>query len=541
MRCVRIALSCLLALATLPLRAAPAAAAALPSQLAALTGDFAGQAGVWVGDPALPDPLYAQNADTPVVTASLYKLGILLEAERLVDAGKLHYSDAIQIDPEDITADGSFEGPGTEMTIDEALEAMITLSDNGTAMHLWRMLGPANIDETLAKNGISGFHVALTEDEDNVATPRAIGTFFTLLAKGKLVSAAASARMLQRLERQQINDRIPAQLPEGTVVAHKTGNLATLVHDAGIVLTPRGPRVVVAMTWEADEGVADDYIAHLASTVYAAALLPPASPRYTLPFLDGGALYAEVGTTLVVPVEIQNAGGDAWTLAGDGRMGFAWELRDTRDDVLSRSGKPLALGNVTPGGGVSVPVVVPMPERPGDTKLVLGLVDAGGRALSALGVATAALPVRVHLPFVVDPVITIPQELHRGEASMVEVDYTAIDPVRAQDHALTLSWRLIHDPTDRVVARGSLPLGVMKTYERAGSFFAPLVAPNVRGSYVLEYEIREHGSIASVTRQQTVEVGPQRTYGDEAGPGPPLLAAAAPSADLPARADGRRR
>ncbi len=516
-----------LALATVPLRAAPAAAAPLPSQLAALTTSFAGQAGVWVADPALPDPLYALNADTPIVTASLYKLGVLAEAERLVDAGKLHYSDTIQVDPEDITADGSFEAPGTEMTLDQALEAMITVSDNGTAMHLWRTLGPANIDATLRKNGIDGFHVALTEDEDNVATPRAIGTYFTLLAKGRLVSAAASARMLARLERQQINDRIPAQLPEGTVVAHKTGNLAGLVHDAGIMFTPRGPRVVVGMTWDADEGVADDYIAQLASTVFAAALVPPASPRYTLPFLNGGALYAECGTTLVVPVRVQNAGDAPWTVAGDGRIGLGWELRDLRDDVLSRSAGPLALGSVPPGGSVSVPVVVSLPEGPADAKLVLGLVDAGGRALSGLGVATATLPVRVHLPFVVDPFIRIPHELHRGEASMVEVDYTAADPVRAVDHALVLSWRLIDDPTDRVVARGSVPLGTMKTYERVGSFFAPLIAPNVRGSYLLEYEIRERGSIASVTQRQPVEVDPRRTYGDEAGPGPALKASPA--------------
>ncbi len=272
MRIVRIALAIVLAIATLPLRAAPAAAATLPSQLGDLTVAFAGQAGVWIGDPALGDPLYTKNADTPVVTASLYKLGVLAEAERLVDLGKLRYGDTVEIDPEDITADGAFEGPGTQMTLDRALEAMITVSDNGPAMHLWRVLGPANINATLEENGIHGFHVALNEDEDNVATPRAIGTYFTLLAEGKLVSAAASARMLQRLERQQINDRIPAQLPEGTVVAHKTGNLVGLVHDAGIVFTPRGPRVVVAMTWDADEGVADDYIARLASAVYRASV-----------------------------------------------------------------------------------------------------------------------------------------------------------------------------------------------------------------------------------------------------------------------------
>ncbi len=511
----RVALALVLTVATLPARGAPAAAAGLPGQLEALASSLAGQAGVWVSDPALPVPLYTLNADTRVVTASLYKLAVLAEAERLVDAGKLHYRDTIQIEHEDITEDGSFEGPGAELTVDEALEQMITVSDNGTAMHFWRMLGAANINATLQKAGIKDFHVAMSEEEDNVASPRAIGTYFTLLAQKKLISAAASDRMLARLERQQINDRIPAALPEGTVVAHKTGNLAGLVHDAGIVFSPRGARVVVAMTWDVDEGVANDFIAHLASTVYAAAQLPPAAPRFAVPYLDGGALYAELGSTLVVPMAVQNAGDDAWTAAGDGRMGLGWELRDTRDAVISRASKPLPLGNVPPGASVTVPVIVPMPARPGDAKLVLGLVDGAGRSLSAFGVATATLPVRIHLPFVVDPVIRIPHTLYRGEASMVEVDYTAVDPVRAEDHTLVLSWRLIHDPTDRVVARGNVPLGVMKTYERVGSFFAPILSPNVRGTYILEYEIRERGSVASITQRQTIEVEPHRTYGDE--------------------------
>ena len=149
---------------------------------------------------------------------------------------------------------------------------MITLSDNGTAHALWRMLGPARIDETLAAAGLGDFHVALDAEEDNTATPRAIGTFLTLLERGKLVSAGASERMLARLERQQINDRLPALLPVGTVVAHKTGNLVGLTHDAGIIYTPFGPRVVVAMTANGDEAEADRLIANVGVLVYDAPL-----------------------------------------------------------------------------------------------------------------------------------------------------------------------------------------------------------------------------------------------------------------------------
>src|SRR5439155_466938 len=213
----------------------------LVAHLDQLSEAFPGGVGLWISDPNASKPLYTRNPDEQVITASLYKLGVLMETERRVEAGELHYNDIITIQPEDVSEDGSFEAVGTELTIDQALEAMITISDNGTAQALWHLLGGANIDATLAKVGIPAFHVAFDSSEDNVATPRAIGQFFTLLAKKQLVSAAASERMLARLERQEINDRLPAALPDGVVVAHKTGNLLGLAHDAGIIFTPSGP------------------------------------------------------------------------------------------------------------------------------------------------------------------------------------------------------------------------------------------------------------------------------------------------------------
>lgn len=527
MRVTSVALAVLLAVASLPLRPLPAAAATLASQLDALVGGFPGGAAVWVGDPSQPQPLYARDPDREIVTASLYKLAVLAEAEREVDARQLSYGDTITIEHEDITEDGSFEAPGTELTLDEALEQMITVSDNGTAVHLARMLGPDKCNALLAASGIQGFHVRLSDHEDNYATARAIGTYFTLLANRKLVSPAASDRMIKRLERQQINDRIPARLPEGTVVAHKTGNLPGLVHDAGIVFTPRGPRVLVVMTWDADDGVASEMIAQLASTVMAAVTAPPAAPRYRVP---RDPQYAEIGSTFAVPVTVENVGDEPWSLSGPGKIGLIWELRDAASVVVARSAAALVLGKVAPGQSVAVPVFVTAPAKAGDAKLVVGLADGNGQPLASLGVATAQVPVRIHLPFVAEPDVHIPSLLHRREASLVEVDWTAVAPVRADDHTLTLAWRFIDDPTNRVIAQGQHALGTMRIYQRTGSFFAPLVAPNVRGRYILEYELRERGFIASVTQRQVVEIGPPRTYGDEAGPGPKAAPRPAPRA-----------
>ena len=171
-------------------RPAAASTAGMVQQLDQLSAGFPGGVGLWISDPASAKPLYTRNPDEQIITASLDKLGVLAEAERRVDTGELHYSDVITIQAEDVIPDGSFEGIGTEMTLDGALEAMITVSDNGPARALWHLLGGANIDVTLTKAGLPDFHVALDDSEDNVATPRAIGQFFTLLANKQLRNAA---------------------------------------------------------------------------------------------------------------------------------------------------------------------------------------------------------------------------------------------------------------------------------------------------------------------------------------------------------------
>jgi hypothetical protein len=106
---------------------------------------------------------------------------------------------------------------------------------------------------------------------------------------------------------------------------------------------------------------------------------------------------------------------------------------------------------------------------------------------------------------------------------MIWVDWNAFAPVRSEDHVLSLGWRLIDPTTSRIVATGIQALGTMKTYQRSGTFFAPLLAPNVRGTYTLEYELRERGFIAGETQQQAVTIDAPRTYGDEAGPPPSLI------------------
>ena len=493
---------------------AQASTSDLVKQLDGLIGSFPGGAGIWIADPTVTTPLFAHDPEEQIIAASLYKLGVLAEAERRVDTGELHYSDVITIEPEDITSDGSFEDAGTHLTLDQALEAMITISDNGAALALWHILGGANIDATLDKAGVKNFHVAFDDTEDNWATPHAIGTYFTILAKRQLISPAASDRMLARLKRQQINDRLPAQLPSDVVIAHKTGNLSGVTHDAGIIYTKTGPRVVVAMTWDAPDEEAANFISTIGSMVYSSNLQPAANARYQV---TKTAIPVDVASESRVTVPITNIGTRAWTSTGAGAIGLLWDLRNAQGALLTSSATPQVLPALQPNQTQNVGIAITVPPQPGTYTVTIGLADAAGAPLASAGAATASFSLRAHQPYLVSAQVGMPHTLHRGEASLVVVNYGAL--AGASDRSLSIGWRLIDPRNNRTVQQGSSAIGVFKA-GAAGTFFDAFVAPGVLGTYKLAYDLRDGTVSVSEPVVTTVEIMGPRTYPDDGTPAP---------------------
>jgi beta-lactamase class A len=106
---------------------------------------------------------------------------------------------------------------------------------------------------------------------NNTTTARALLVLFERLAKGQAVDAASDAEMIAVLKRQQFNDSIPAGLPPGTVVAHKTGDITKIRHDAGIVYAGRPYVVVILVRGIEDQKKAAGVIARLSKAIYESA------------------------------------------------------------------------------------------------------------------------------------------------------------------------------------------------------------------------------------------------------------------------------
>src|SRR6185369_15761532 len=84
---------------------------------------------------------------------------------------------------------------------------------------------------------------------NNTTTARDLAVLMEAIERGRAASPASCRAMRDILLRQELNDEIPAGLPPGTRVAHKTGSITAVLHDAALVYPPgRSPYVLVVLT-----------------------------------------------------------------------------------------------------------------------------------------------------------------------------------------------------------------------------------------------------------------------------------------------------
>jgi len=115
-------------------------------------------------------------------------------------------------------------------------------------------ISAANVRTTVDRLGASGMVVlrgvedqkAFDKGLNNTTTAAALAALMEKLAKGEAVSRKADAEMVAILKRQKFHDAIPSGVPDGVEVAHKTGNITKIHHDAAIVYGPR-PYVLVVL------------------------------------------------------------------------------------------------------------------------------------------------------------------------------------------------------------------------------------------------------------------------------------------------------
>jgi beta-lactamase class A len=212
------------------------------------------------------------NADSVFHAASTMKIPVMIEVLRRSQLGGFGLEqEVLLVNQFASLADGSpfslnaaddgdttlYGRIGQRVTVRELLRRMITRSSNLATNQLIELVSAAKVTETAHEFGAVHLSVLRgVEDQKafdkgliNTTTSADLAALLAAIEKGTLLSPASSAEMREVLLAQEFNEKIPAGLPPGTKVAHKTGEITAVSHDAAVVY-PQGrkPYVLVVLT-----------------------------------------------------------------------------------------------------------------------------------------------------------------------------------------------------------------------------------------------------------------------------------------------------
>lgn len=206
--------------------------------------------------------------------ASLYKLWVLAAAYQQIQAGKLDLDEVITDEIPELNEEFHIASEEAElqdgeisMTVRDLLTQMITISHNYSALMLTKRLGSSTIIDFMKK---TGFRESSFGESNGLPSTTAYDTqlFFKKLYNQELANGKYTAEMITLLKAQQLNEKIPKNLPNKVEVAHKTGELNYVSHDAGIVFMPGNNYILVALSESDYPPGAVERIARVSEAVY---------------------------------------------------------------------------------------------------------------------------------------------------------------------------------------------------------------------------------------------------------------------------------
>ncbi|MEO8194364.1 MAG: serine hydrolase [Gemmatimonadales bacterium] len=234
------------------------------------------------------------SADTVFHAASTMKIPVMIEVLRRAQEGGFSLDQGVLLINQFASlADGSpfslipaddgdtalYRSVGERVRVRDLLKRMITLSSNLATNQLIALVGADRVTETAHRFGASRMQILRgVEDQKafdrgmiNTTTSADLAALLTAIEKGTVLSPSSSSEMREILLAQEFNEKIPAGLPPGTRVAHKTGEITAVSHDAAVVYpSGRKPYVLVVLTRGIREGAASSaLIADISRIVWA--------------------------------------------------------------------------------------------------------------------------------------------------------------------------------------------------------------------------------------------------------------------------------
>lgn len=197
------------------------------------------------------------QGETEFSAASMIKVPVLIAFFQAWDEGKVQLDERLTMTA-DVKASGAgnmqYEPLGTDYLALETAAKMIIISDNtATNMLIKRLGGKEVLNQLFAEWGLE--HTRIRNplpdlDGTNTTTPKELVELLARLNKGELVSARSRDQIFRIMRETRTRTLLPQGLGEGATIAHKTGDIGSLVGDVGIIDRPSGKRYLAAIMVE---------------------------------------------------------------------------------------------------------------------------------------------------------------------------------------------------------------------------------------------------------------------------------------------------
>ncbi len=227
---------------------------AIKPQLEALaTANPKLQAGVFVVD--LDTGAYLDyNSSSTFSAASTIKLPVLVAFFQDVEAGKISLDEMLTMEPE-LKAGGSgdlqYQKAGKQFTALETVTKMIAISDNtATNMLIARLGGAEALNQRFRSWGLTATTInkSLPDLEgNNTTSPQELANLMVKVNEGRVVSVRSRDQILDIMRQTVTNTLLPPGLGKGATIAHKTGDIGSILADVGLIDMPVGKRYVAAV------------------------------------------------------------------------------------------------------------------------------------------------------------------------------------------------------------------------------------------------------------------------------------------------------
>lgn len=189
--------------------------------------------------------------------ASIIKVPVFVSLLVAIDRREVKPDDVLTIRQDLITGGSGFlqwRTPGSKITVKDAAELMIVVSDNTATNLLIDLLGGCQrLNRQFAGWGLKTTRLrSLLADLEgtNTTSPYELAYLMGRLERGELASRESRDWMYQVMHRTRIKTLLPQGLGPGATILHKTGDIGSMVGDAGIITTGDGRRFIVAVQVE---------------------------------------------------------------------------------------------------------------------------------------------------------------------------------------------------------------------------------------------------------------------------------------------------